>query len=145
MRVLLWTEGSGTDVPRPGKRTISLVRVAPSSFRCVERVESQIFCGNWAASEFQKFIDHPGLVSTFPWELARLGLARSSALQGDTARLAPGTKTSLPPGLEAGQIAVLAIAIIAFATACSVEKAEASGVRGKTSRAATWSKRLLFR
>jgi predicted Zn-dependent protease len=41
--------------------------------------------GKQAASEFQKFTDHPGLVSTFPWgALARLGLARAYALQGDT-------------------------------------------------------------
>ena len=41
--------------------------------------------GNLAAGEFQKFIDHPGLVSTFPWgALARLELARSYALQGET-------------------------------------------------------------
>jgi tetratricopeptide (TPR) repeat protein len=39
---------------------------------------------NRAAAEFQKFIDHPGLVSTFPWgALARLGLARAYSLQGD--------------------------------------------------------------
>jgi tetratricopeptide (TPR) repeat protein len=41
--------------------------------------------GNRAADEFRKFIDHPGLVSTFPWgALARLQLARAYALQGDT-------------------------------------------------------------
>jgi hypothetical protein len=41
--------------------------------------------GNRAADEFRKFTDHPGLVSTFPWgALARLGLARAYALQGDT-------------------------------------------------------------
>jgi tetratricopeptide (TPR) repeat protein len=41
--------------------------------------------GSRAAGEFQKFVDHPGLVSTFPWgALARLGLARAYALQGDT-------------------------------------------------------------
>jgi len=41
--------------------------------------------GNGAAGEFQKFVDHPGLVSTFPWgALARLGLARAYALQGNT-------------------------------------------------------------
>jgi predicted Zn-dependent protease len=41
--------------------------------------------GNRAVGEFQKFIDHPGLVSTFPWgALARLGLARAYVLQGDT-------------------------------------------------------------
>jgi tetratricopeptide (TPR) repeat protein len=43
--------------------------------------------GNRAAAEFQKFIDHRGLVMNFPWgALARLGLARAYALQGDTAK-----------------------------------------------------------
>jgi hypothetical protein len=43
--------------------------------------------GNRAAAEFQKFIDHRGLVVNLPWgALARLGLARAYALQGDTAR-----------------------------------------------------------
>jgi len=43
--------------------------------------------GNAAAPEFQKFIDHRGLVVNFPWgALARLGLARAYALQGDTAK-----------------------------------------------------------
>ena len=37
--------------------------------------------GNAAATEFQKFIDHYGLVANFPWgALARLGLARAYAL-----------------------------------------------------------------
>jgi tetratricopeptide (TPR) repeat protein/tRNA A-37 threonylcarbamoyl transferase component Bud32 len=40
-----------------------------------------------AAAEFQKFIDHRGLVRNFPWgALARLGLARAYALQGDSAK-----------------------------------------------------------
>ena len=43
--------------------------------------------GNRAAAEFQKFMDHRGLVVNFPWgALARLGLARSYAMQGDTAK-----------------------------------------------------------
>jgi eukaryotic-like serine/threonine-protein kinase len=43
--------------------------------------------GQRAAAEFQKFIDHRGLVVNFPWgALARLGLARAYALQGDTAK-----------------------------------------------------------
>jgi tetratricopeptide (TPR) repeat protein len=43
--------------------------------------------GHGAAVEFQKFIDHRGLVATFSWgALARLGLARAYALQGDTAK-----------------------------------------------------------
>ena len=43
--------------------------------------------GNGAAAEFQKFIDHRGLVVNFPWgALARLGLARALAMTGDTAK-----------------------------------------------------------
>jgi len=43
--------------------------------------------GNAAAAEFQKFIDHRGLVVNFPWgALARLQLARAYAMQGDTAK-----------------------------------------------------------
>ena len=41
--------------------------------------------GNRAATEFQKFIDHRGLVANCPCgALARLGLARAHAIQGDT-------------------------------------------------------------
>jgi len=41
--------------------------------------------GKAAAAEFQKFIDHYGIVVNFPWgALARLGLARAYALQADT-------------------------------------------------------------
>ena len=40
--------------------------------------------GNAAAAEFQKFIDHRGVVVNSPWgALARLGLARAYAMQGD--------------------------------------------------------------
>src|SRR5579863_9110748 len=43
--------------------------------------------GNHAAAEFQKFIDHRGILTNFPWgALARLGLARAYALQGDNAK-----------------------------------------------------------
>jgi eukaryotic-like serine/threonine-protein kinase len=43
--------------------------------------------GKRAAAEFQKFVDHRGLVVNFPWgALARLGLARAYAMQGDTAK-----------------------------------------------------------
>ncbi len=43
--------------------------------------------GNRAAAEYQKFIDHRGLVVNFPWgALARLGLARAYAMQGDAAK-----------------------------------------------------------
>jgi len=41
--------------------------------------------GNLAAAEFQKFIDRRGLVANFPLgAVARLGLARAYAMQGDT-------------------------------------------------------------
>jgi len=43
--------------------------------------------GDAAAAEFRKFLEHRGLVANFPWgALARLGLARAYAIQGDTAR-----------------------------------------------------------
>jgi eukaryotic-like serine/threonine-protein kinase len=43
--------------------------------------------GKAAATEFQRFIDHRGLVVNFPWgALARLGLARAYAMQGNTAK-----------------------------------------------------------
>ena len=43
--------------------------------------------GNAAAAEFQKFIDHQGVVQNFPWgALARLELARAYAIQGDTTK-----------------------------------------------------------
>ena len=43
--------------------------------------------GSAAAAEFQKFIDHHGLVAKFPWgALARLGLARAYAMQGNTVK-----------------------------------------------------------
>jgi len=43
--------------------------------------------GKSAAAEFQKFLDHRGLAVNFSWAaLARLGLARAYALEGDTAK-----------------------------------------------------------
>ena len=43
--------------------------------------------GNEAAAEFQKILDHRGLVVNFPTgALAHLGLARAYAMQGDTAK-----------------------------------------------------------
>jgi tetratricopeptide (TPR) repeat protein len=43
--------------------------------------------GKEAAAEFQKFIDHRTIVANYPLaSLARLGLARSQALQGDTSK-----------------------------------------------------------
>jgi hypothetical protein len=41
--------------------------------------------GNEAAGEFQKFVDHRGVVANFPWgALARLGMARAYALDAAT-------------------------------------------------------------
>jgi eukaryotic-like serine/threonine-protein kinase len=43
--------------------------------------------GKSAAAEFQKFIDHRGVVANFPWgALARLQLVRAYAMQGDTVK-----------------------------------------------------------
>jgi tetratricopeptide (TPR) repeat protein len=43
--------------------------------------------GKAAAAEFQKFIDYRGVVMNFPWgALARLGLARAYAMQGDAVK-----------------------------------------------------------
>jgi hypothetical protein len=43
--------------------------------------------GAAAAREFQKFLDHPGLVVNYPLaSLAHLGLARAYGLSGDTAK-----------------------------------------------------------
>ena len=43
--------------------------------------------GKAAAGEFRKFIDHRGVVVNFPWgALARLGLARAYAMQGDSVK-----------------------------------------------------------
>ena len=47
--------------------------------------------GNSAAVEFQKFIDHRGVVVNFPWgALARLGLARAYAMQDSTVKARAG-------------------------------------------------------
>jgi eukaryotic-like serine/threonine-protein kinase len=43
--------------------------------------------GDRAAAEFQKFIDHRGVVTNFLWgALARLGLARAYALEAQSAQ-----------------------------------------------------------
>jgi len=53
------------------------------------RGQAQLMAHNGpaAAGEFQKFLDHRGLVTNFPLgALAHLGLARAYALSGDTAK-----------------------------------------------------------
>ena len=70
------------ELSEPSHRTIAL---------CPAYLRGQAYLmlddGNRAAGEFQKFIDHRGLVMNFPWgALARLGLARAYALQADTTK-----------------------------------------------------------
>jgi tetratricopeptide (TPR) repeat protein len=82
-------------------RAIELLKVAstielsePSQFTiflCPVYVRGEAYLmahdGNRAAAEFQKFIDYRGVAMNFPWgALARLGLARAYALEGDTAK-----------------------------------------------------------
>jgi tetratricopeptide (TPR) repeat protein len=70
--------------------------------------------GNRAAAEFQKFIDHRGVVMNFPWgALARLGLARAYALE---AGVGAGT-VPVPPGREHPQGAPLQQGALAKARA----------------------------
>jgi tetratricopeptide (TPR) repeat protein len=61
--------------------------------------------GNRAAAEFQKFIDHRGVVMNFPWgALARLGLARAYALEaGVGAGLVPAQGHPQGAGLVPAQ------------------------------------------
>jgi hypothetical protein len=69
-----------------GKATSAL-----ATFLCPVYIRGEAYLmlhdANRAAAEFQKFIDHRGIVVNFPWgALARLQLARAYALQGDTAK-----------------------------------------------------------
>jgi len=59
----------------------------------------QLHQGKEAAAEFQKILDHSGFVLNMPTgALARLGLARAYALQGDTAKAKAAYGTSSPSG-----------------------------------------------
>jgi tetratricopeptide (TPR) repeat protein len=67
--------------------TASVELSRPGMFPVYLRGEAYLMLhdGKQAAVEFQKFIDHRGLVRNSPWgSLARLGLARADAMQGDT-------------------------------------------------------------
>ena len=72
--------------------TIELGQITqPTIFLCPAYLRGEAYImlhdGNRAAAEFQKFIDHRGLVGNFPWgALARLGLARAYAMEGNTAK-----------------------------------------------------------
>jgi tetratricopeptide (TPR) repeat protein len=68
--------------------TVELGSITPdlTIFLCPAYLRGQAYLtlhdGNAAATEFQKFIDHRGVVMNFPWgALARLGLARAYALE----------------------------------------------------------------
>jgi len=68
--------------------TVELGSITPdlTIFLCPAYLRGQAYLmlhdGNAAATEFQKFIDHRGVVVNFPWgALARLGLARAYALE----------------------------------------------------------------
>jgi tetratricopeptide (TPR) repeat protein len=76
------TVASSLDLAEPAGVTIYL---------CPTYLRGQAYLmlrdGSAARTEFQKFIDHYGLVGNFPWgALSRLGMGRAYALQGDTAK-----------------------------------------------------------
>ncbi|MGC2324769.1 MAG: hypothetical protein WA463_19195, partial [Terriglobales bacterium] len=87
------------DRKNPGQAVALLQAAAPyelgslpsGTSLCPAYVRGQAYLllrnGAAAAAEFQKFLDHRGVVGNFPLgALARLGLARSYALQGDRAK-----------------------------------------------------------
>ena len=58
--------------------------------------------GKAAAAEFQKFIDHQGVVLDFPWgALARLGLARAYAMEENTTKAKMAYQHFLTPWKDA--------------------------------------------
>jgi len=78
----------------------------PTIFLCPAYLRGEAYLmlhdGSRAAAEFQKFLDHRGLVGNFPWgALARLGLARAYALQGDMAKARAAYKDFLTPWKDA--------------------------------------------
>ena len=61
-----------------------------------------LHAGKRAAAEFQKFLDHRGLVVNFPWgALVRLGLARADALPSDAAKARAAYQEFLRPWKDA--------------------------------------------
>jgi serine/threonine protein kinase/Flp pilus assembly protein TadD len=82
--VELLKETSAIEFCTPTNLTIFLVPVYVRGEAYLAQSE-----GDQAATEFQKFIDHRGLMGNFPWgALARLGLARTYALQAQSAQAA---------------------------------------------------------
>ncbi len=75
----------GTGTIELGQDTQTAIFLCPAYIR--GEAYLMLHDGNAAAAEFQKFIDHRGLVVNFPWgALARLQLARAYAMQGDSAK-----------------------------------------------------------
>lgn len=69
--------------------TTSVELSRPSMFPVYLRGEAYLMLhdGKHAAAEFQKYIDHRGLVRNWPWgALAHFGLARAYAMQDDTTK-----------------------------------------------------------
>jgi hypothetical protein len=73
---------SSTELSQPTNLTVILCPVYLRGEAYLMRHD-----GNAVAGEFQKFIDHRGLVVNFPWgAFPRLGLDRAYAMQGDTSK-----------------------------------------------------------
>jgi eukaryotic-like serine/threonine-protein kinase len=69
----------------------SPIELGASGFLCPVYLRGEAYLmlrnGSAAAAEFQKFVDHRGIVVNSPWgPAARLGLARAYAAQGDKAK-----------------------------------------------------------
>jgi eukaryotic-like serine/threonine-protein kinase len=80
--VELLKETSAIELCTPANLTVFLVPVYVRGLAYLA-----LHDGDQAATEFQKFVDHNGLVANFPWgALARLQVARAYAMQGDTAK-----------------------------------------------------------
>ena len=72
-----------------GTLELAAVNGGINVYLCPAYVRGQAYLmlhdGKAAAAEFQKLIDHYGLITNFPWgALARLGLARAYALEAQT-------------------------------------------------------------
>jgi len=72
-----------------GSLELGTVNTGANVFLCPVYVRGEAYLmlqdGKAAAAEFQKFLDHYGLLTNFPWgALARLGLARAYALDAAT-------------------------------------------------------------
>ena len=68
-------------------------------FTCVAKRYLAAHQGSAAAAEFQKILDHPGVVVNDPiGALAHLGLARAYALSGDSAKARAAIRTSSRSG-----------------------------------------------